>query len=123
MPVFLLSLLGFGRSALKAALAWLSHRSFWQLAFGAVAIFALIQHFELGHVRKEAVNYSRQRDAYKAQFDAISTRKNEQKIVTRDRIVTVIKTLKGADQRAKAVEAAPLPGECKSPPEIMGADL
>jgi hypothetical protein len=39
----LVAALGIGRSVATAVLTWLSHRSFWQLAFGAALIFAGIQ--------------------------------------------------------------------------------
>lgn len=56
-------------------------------------------------------------------LNAISSKRNEQKVVTRDRIITVEKQIRHADDQAKVIEQAKLPGQCRTPPEIMGADL
>ena len=95
----------------------------WQLALLALGIFAVVQHFELAHSRKDAAAYLKQRDAYKAQLDSISSKRNEQKIQTETRIVSVREKIKEADGRADKVESAPLPGGCRTPPEISQADL
>ncbi len=59
----------------------------------------------------------------RAELHRISTAKNEQQAETakntakaKDRIVIV-------ERDAKRVEAAPLPGQCRSPKEILEADL
>ena len=53
----------------------------------------------------------------------ISSKKNEQKVITRDRIVVVEGKERQADKVAERVENAPLPGQCRTSPEILGADL
>jgi hypothetical protein len=117
----------FTLAALKAlggrALKWLGSLSFWQLACLALASFALVQHFVIADARHDAVNYRRQRDEYKAQLQAISAKRNEQKVVTRDRIKVVERTIKSADERAKVIEAAPPAPDCKTNSQVLGADL
>lgn len=67
--------------------SWLCHRSFWQLVSMALALFVVVQHFELIHARHEAASWHNQftaehlgrlqdRAAYvKAQADAAATNK------------------------------------------------
>jgi hypothetical protein len=121
------AMLGFAFGNLKHDLGllwkWLCHRSFWQLTTMAACLYIGVQYFELRHERSVSTDYRKQRDGYKAQLDKISTAKNDQAAVTKDRIVTVTRIVHDAEGRAKVVESAPLLGSCKTPPAIMGADL
>ncbi|GAA4015398.1 hypothetical protein GCM10022280_12670 [Sphingomonas swuensis] len=56
-------------------------------------------------------------------FGRISSGKNEQKVITKERIVEVEVRAKDADVRAKRIEAAPLLGQCATPEAVMGADI
>jgi hypothetical protein len=103
--------------------SWLCHRSFWQLVSMGLAVFALVQHFQLADARHDADNYRRQRDGYKATLDGISARKNEQKTTTGKNIVIATRKAKEADGVAKKIEAAPIVPGCRTPPEITSADL
>ena len=58
-----------------------------------------------------------------AELQRISTAKNEQKAETSVNIAKAEKGQKRAETLAKRIEAAPVSGQCKTPPEIMGADL
>src|SRR5687768_15342018 len=58
-----------------------------------------------------------------ATLERISTQKNEQKVRTERIIVEVEKDRVTADTIAKRIEAAPLPGLCATPREILSADL
>jgi hypothetical protein len=58
-----------------------------------------------------------------AELQRITTAKNEQRAETTERLEVVTRTIHDADGKAKAVEQAPLPGQCRSPSEIMRADL
>jgi hypothetical protein len=58
-----------------------------------------------------------------AELKSLSTAKNDQKVETVKRIEAVKERVRHADDRAKVIEQAPLPGQCKTPPEIMSADL
>jgi hypothetical protein len=116
--------------ALKWVLGWLKHATFLQVL--CVALFALVaaefigwqaekQHSaKLGTQLAKAISTG---EAYKRELYAISNKRNEQQVVTRDRIVEVTRTIKSADERAKVVETAPPPGECKTSQAVLGADL
>lgn len=123
MPIWALFALGNLKHDMGLLWTWLSHRSFWQLVSMALAGFALVQHFEIAHARKDAAAYLKQRDGYKSQFDGISTKRNDQQTVTRDTIKVVTKTIHDADQRAQIVEKAPAAPDCKTKPEVLQADL
>ena len=59
----------------------------------------------------------------KGELDRISSEKNRQQVITRERIVEIERKSGEADKRARVVEAAPLPGQCRTPDAVMGADL
>jgi hypothetical protein len=73
--------------------------------------------------KRGAQKWKARADAHHAELQRISSAKDEQKVITRDRIVVAERVVKQADDRAKRIEAAPLPGQCKTPEAIMGADL
>lgn len=102
---------------------WLSHASLWQLACIALIVLIVVQRFQLADARHDRDAYAKQRDGYRARLEAISTAKNEQKAETQTRIERVKVTTKAADDHAKVIESAPLPGNCKTPKEILTADL
>jgi hypothetical protein len=52
-----------------------------------------------------------------------SSKKDEQKATTAERIKVVTRTIHDADERAKVVEKALPPGDCKTNAQVMGADL
>jgi hypothetical protein len=56
-------------------------------------------------------------------LERITSAKDTQRTVTKTNIVTVTKTIHDADGRAKVVEAAPLPGQCRTPQEVRDADI
>jgi hypothetical protein len=58
-----------------------------------------------------------------AELQRITTAKNEQRAETTERLKVVTRTIHDADGRAKVVEQAPLPGGCKSPKEVLDADI
>lgn len=60
-----LKLMGFGR----AAVAWLSHRSLAELALIALAVFVVVQRFEIADARHDRDSYKTQRDYYKGEID------------------------------------------------------
>jgi hypothetical protein len=53
----------------------------------------------------------------------ISSKRNEQAKRTEGNIEQAERGNKEADDRARKIEEAPLPGNCKTPPEIIGADI
>jgi hypothetical protein len=70
-----------------------------------------------------AGDWKRTAQGFEAQLKAISTKKNEQKQVTGERIVETRIIYRDADKKAVAIEQAPTAPGCKTPAEIMGADL
>jgi hypothetical protein len=97
---------------------------------GGLALVCLVLGVALKIEQRHSAKLSAQlvkcaevRDNYKRHLDGISTKRNEQQVGTRDRIVEVTRTIKSADERAKVVETAPPPGECKTSQAVLGADL
>jgi endonuclease/exonuclease/phosphatase (EEP) superfamily protein YafD len=110
--------------------AWLTSLSFWQLVSLGLAVLVMVQQgrvwSEQRHSQKVAMQLNKCNGArmdLQAKLDAISTKRNEQKAETQTRIVTVEKQIRHADDQAKIIERAPLPGNCKSPSEILQADI
>jgi hypothetical protein len=110
--------------------SWLSHATFLQV-MGVVLGIALlldhaallISHRENGKLKGQLHTAITARDDYKHQLDSISTKRNEQAVQRKTRIVSVIKTVHDADERAKVVEQAPPAKDCRTKPEVLGADL
>ena len=97
---------------------------YWKAGLFALLLLALaIQTVRLGHranqLEAERVNLREVR----AELKAISDKRNEQKRETEKRIEQADKGNRDADQRAREIEEAPLPGDCATPPQVMGADL
>jgi hypothetical protein len=55
----------------------------------------------------------------RAELKRISTAKNEQKIITVEKIREVEKIRRVAEKEAERIETAPLLGSCKTPKEIL----
>ena len=113
----------FGRSVITAVITWLSHRSFWQVVSLILAIILIVQTLRLGSEQRHASKLQAQVVKLSNELTRISSVKNEQKIITRDRIVTVNRGLQAADERARKVEQAPPAPNCKTKPEVLQADL
>jgi hypothetical protein len=109
--------------ALKSVVAWLSHRSFWQLVCMALALLLIVQtirvHAEQRHSRKVESQLSKAT----AELQRISSNKNTQQIVTREKIKVVLQKQVEAGERARKIEQAPLPGNCRSPKQVLDADI
>jgi Tfp pilus assembly protein PilN len=95
---------------------------------GGAVVLALF--LLLGIAKMDARHWHKQSDQnaalaqnYKAQLDRISSEKQAQKIVTQTKIETVTKLIKVVADKAKVVEQAPLPGQCRTPKEVLDADI
>jgi biopolymer transport protein ExbB/TolQ len=86
-----------------------------------VAILLLL--LALGVVDRRADKWEAQSLKLSAELKRISTEKNEQRTETERNIAEAEKGRKGAETIAKRIEAAPLPGQCATPREILSADL
>jgi hypothetical protein len=127
---FLLSALGFGKSVMDAILGWLSRQSPATLLCAILCVALLIDHAALLMAHRHSAKVEKQLSASVAQvkqlnasLEAISTKKNEQQVITKTNIVTVTKTIHDAEKKAEVVEKAPPAPGCKTKPEILGADL
>lgn len=85
----------------------------------AILLLLGIVTFQSGKIH----DWHKQAIGLNAQLQAITTKRNEQHAETAERIKVVTKTIHDADGRAKVVEAAPLPGNCATPSQVMRADL
>jgi hypothetical protein len=68
-------------------------------------------------------NCTRDLNEVRDELRKISSKKNEQQIITVEKIKQVETIRREADRVAEKIEHAPLPGNCKTPDAIMGADL
>jgi hypothetical protein len=118
-----LLLLGYGNAVVKAIFTWLSHRSLWQLVSMALCAALMVQHFALKAEQRHSAKVEQQLIKANAELKRISSARNEQKQETAERIKVVTRTIHDADERAKAVETAPLKSECKTPDAVLQADL
>lgn len=112
-----------GKRLLLAAFAWLSSLNLWQLLCLALAGFALLFYLQRNDARSDAGKYKKQRDYYVAELKRISTAKNVQRDETARNIAKAKDRIVIVERDAKRIEAAPLPGNCRTPDAIMGADL
>jgi hypothetical protein len=95
-----------------------------QKIVGSIALAVIISlSIALWAADRRADKWEAQSLKLSAELKRISTQKNEQKVRTERIIVEVEKEREGAERIAKRIEAAPLPGKCETPGEIMGADL
>jgi hypothetical protein len=78
-----------------------------------------VQKMETRHWHKQSDQYEALAANYKAQLDAISTAKNQQKIVTKTKLQTVTRVIKVADDKAKVIEQSPDAPNCKTPKAIL----
>lgn len=91
------------------------------LIAGALAGIALLTAWKIEERRADKLQA--QVIKWQREFARISNERNVQKVITRDRIIEVERKAKDADSRAKRIEAAPLPGNCKTPEAVRSADL
>jgi predicted Holliday junction resolvase-like endonuclease len=119
MPAFLIPLLGIG----KSVIAWLSRRSLAELAVIALALLCVVQFLALKSEKRHSTKLQAQVVKLDGQLKAISAKKNEQKQVTGGNIAKAQEGQKRAESIAKRIETAPLSGNCKTPKEILDADI
>jgi biopolymer transport protein ExbB/TolQ len=102
-------------------LALLRHWKWFGL--GLLCLLLAVQTVRLGHrtnqLEKERINSNELR----AELKRISSKKNEQRVITVEKIKQVETIRREADKVAEKIEQAPLPGNCRTPDAVMGADL
>ncbi len=99
-------------------------KSHWKLlGIGLLCLALAVQTVRLGAANNRADRIQINLNEARAELKRISTAKNEQREETGKRIEQADKGNRKADEIAKGIESAPLPGNCETPGEIMGADL
>ena len=110
--------------AVRALWAWLCHRSFWQLVSLALGCIVVVQHFTIIHDRAEAAKWQKHYSALETQ---VKKRQSESK-VQQQQVTKVIEHYSTVEKpvirtEVQKIESAPLPGNCRSPKEVLGADV
>lgn len=92
---------------------------------GAIALGLIIGLFMAFRVEQGRANRAQAKVVkLEAALQAISSKKAEQQIVTRDRIVYVERAERDAGRIAERIERAPVvPGKCQTPEAVRSADL
>ncbi len=99
-------------------------RTYWKLAFvGLRSLLLAIQTVRLSSAHNTIERREIDIRELRGELERISARKNEQAGRTGENIKQAETIRDNADGRAKEIERAPLPGDCKTPPEVMGADV
>jgi hypothetical protein len=111
------------RALAGRALSFLGRLNIWQLGCIALALFAGVQTLRLAAETRHSHKVEAQLAKSLGELKRITSAKDTQRTITKTNIVTVTKTIHDADGRAKVVEAAPLPGNCRTPKEVLSADL
>jgi hypothetical protein len=110
-------------AALKKLVAWLSHRSFWQIVSMGLALLLVVQTVRVKSEQRHAHKVETQLSKAVAELNSISSKRDDQKRETAERIKVVTQTIHDADERAKLVEKAPPAPNCRTKPEVMNADI
>lgn len=108
---------------LRSVGGWLTHRSVAQLACMGLGLLAGILYLQRNDARHDAAKYQKQRDYYVRELQRISSAKDEQGKVTQGNIGKAKDRIVFVDRKAREVEAAPLPGNCRTPDAVRSADL
>lgn len=80
-----------------------------------LAVLCVVLYILLQAEKAHSAKVAKRAEYYRSELNRISTAKDTQKTVTKERIVVVEKSRRVADKVAKQVEAAPLPGNCATP--------
>ena len=86
-----------------------------------IAILALL--LLLGVADRRADKWEAQAQKLSRALKRMSDARDTQRETTRDNIAKADEGGKSADRIARRIEAAPLPGQCRTPPEILGSDI
>lgn len=105
----------FGGNALAAVMRFLNHITLWQALLIAACVFALVQHFEIAHLRHTASSYKTQRDYYLSELQRITAAKDVQKKVSDRTVTKVVQGQERVRTIVKTIHDAPNPPDCKTP--------
>ena len=109
-------------------LSFLGWRGIAGIAVAAVlSIMLVAAKMDARHWHKMSDQNAERAVNYRRQLDAISSERQAQKVITRDRIVIQKQIVREGAVRAKALEdkvpALPANPTCKTPKEVLNADL
>jgi hypothetical protein len=97
---------------------------YWKLVGLALLVLAIgVQTIRLSGAERRADRAEFHLREARAELQRISTAKNQQSDETARNIGKAKKGQKGAETIARRIEAAPLPGNCTTPREIMELDI
>jgi predicted Holliday junction resolvase-like endonuclease len=85
----------------------------------ALALACVLLKLSLTIEQRHSAKLETQLVKANAELQRISTKRDEQKAVTRDTIEQAETVTREADKVAERIEAAPLPGSCKTPAIIL----
>ena len=94
-----------------------------QIVGGVVLAIILALSIALWAADRRADKWEAQAQKLSRALKRISTAKDEQRKTTSVNIVKAGEGGKAADQVARRIEAAPLPGQCKTPAAVLEGDL
>jgi hypothetical protein len=86
-------------------------------------LFAGIQTLRVSAEKRHSAKVEQQLAKSVTELNRLTSAKNQQHTITKTNIVTVTKRIHDAEGRAKIVETAPLPGQCRTPQEVRDADI
>ena len=96
----------------------------WKLiGLGLLCLLLAVQTVRLQHRGNQLEREKIANNELRAELKRISSKKNEQQIITVEKIKQVETIRRIADKVAEKIEQAPLPGNCRTPNIILGADL
>jgi hypothetical protein len=96
----------------------------WKLiGIGLMALLLAVQTVRLSAAHNKIERREIDIRELRGELERISSKKNEQADATERNIRESEKRIQTSDKVAREIEAAPLPGNCATPPEILGADL
>jgi hypothetical protein len=96
----------------------------WKLiGLGLLCLALAVQTVRLGHAKNQIERREIDIRELRGELERLSAAKNKQAETTDRNIRESEKRIQISDKVAREIEAAPLPGNCATPPEILGADL
>jgi hypothetical protein len=99
-------------------------RAHWKMiGLGLLCLALAVQTVRLGAANNRADRIQVNLNEARAELKRISTAKNEQAKRTESNIDRAVNHSRQAERVAERIEAAPLPGNCVTPREVMEAPL
>lgn len=104
--------------------ALLFARANWKLiGIGLLCLALAVQSVRLGHRSNQLEKERISSNELRAELKAISDAKDKQREETKGYIDKAERGNREADKRAREIEEAPTQPDCKTPPEILRADI